>query len=312
VVYDNLKPAVQAILQGRRRLEQAEFTHFRSVYGFEAIFTNPASGWEKGSIENGVGYARRTYLVPAPQATSLAALNAWLRAACVRDQARVMRGQEEPIAARYAQEQERLLPLPAQPLVIGVVREVVVGSTAHVRFETNEYSVPVRYVGQRLTLRAEPEAVHVQAGESEVAAHARSYGRHQVVEDFRHYVPLLLAKSAAVPFASALRGGALPAAWEAFRQALVERHPEGNREFARVLSLCLTHPLAQVTAAVERAAAAGSYSADAVRQVLAWTQAPAAAPAPLDAVVYPAYQLHQAPPDVAAYNQLLPRREVGR
>lgn len=55
VVYDNLKLAVLALLQGHTRTEQEAFGHFRSVYRFEAIFTNPASGWEKGSVENLVG-----------------------------------------------------------------------------------------------------------------------------------------------------------------------------------------------------------------------------------------------------------------
>ena len=44
MVYDNLKPAVVAILTGHSRREQAAFTHFKSVYQFEAVFANPADG----------------------------------------------------------------------------------------------------------------------------------------------------------------------------------------------------------------------------------------------------------------------------
>lgn len=62
-VYDNLAPAVAAVLPGHRRTEQAAFAHFRGVYGFEAVFASPAAGWEKGSVENMVGNARRTFLV---------------------------------------------------------------------------------------------------------------------------------------------------------------------------------------------------------------------------------------------------------
>jgi transposase len=69
--YDNLKPAVLQILEGHRRTEQAAFTHFRSVYRFEAVFANAAAGWEKGSVENLVGYARRNFLVPVPEVASL-------------------------------------------------------------------------------------------------------------------------------------------------------------------------------------------------------------------------------------------------
>lgn len=40
------------------------FTRFRLHYGFSASFTNPRSGWEKGSVENAVGTLRRNLLVP--------------------------------------------------------------------------------------------------------------------------------------------------------------------------------------------------------------------------------------------------------
>ncbi len=311
VVYDNLKPAVAAILAGHSRREQAAFSHFKSVYAFAAVFANPAAGWEKGSVENLIGFARRSFLVPIPRHPDLAALNAALRAACLADQQRVMGGRQEPIAARLASERAALLPLPAYPLEVGLLRTVLVRRTGHVRFQTNEYSAPVRHVGQQLTLRADPTLVRLFAGEELVAAHPRCYGRLQVIEDFRHYVPVLLEKPFALPFASALRNGALPASWETYRRELVARGPEGNREFARILALCLTHPLEQVAAALDLAASRGVYSADALRQLLTWAAAPSQTPAPLDPARYPLYQQPAALPNLAAYNQLLqPQREA--
>ena len=91
----------------------------------------------------------------------------------------------------------------------------------------------------------------------------------------------------------------------------MDRHADGNREFARVLHLCLSYSLPQVSAALDLAAANGSYSADAVRQLLAWADEPPAPAAPLDPQVYPAYQQAPARPDLGAYNRLLrtPREE---
>jgi transposase len=311
VVYDNLKPAVAEILAGHSRVEQQAFRHFRSVYRFEAIFANTAAGWEKGSVENLVGYARRRYLVPVPEVGSLEDLNAHLRAACVADQGRTMEGRVAPIGDLLALERPALIPLPERPLEVGTLREVVVRSTGRVRFETNEYSVPVRLVGQRLALLADPFRVRVRAGADSVADHPRCYGRHQVIEDFRHYVPLLLEKPFAVPFASALRHGDLPPQWEAYRRALVARRPDGNRAFARVLHRCLTHSIPQVSAALDLAAASGSYSADAIRQLLVWADEPAPATVPLDPQVYPAYQQAQPRPDLSRYNRLLQAQREG-
>jgi transposase len=312
VVYDNLKPAVLQLLRGHSRHEHQTFRHFHSVYGFEAIFANPAAGWEKGSVENLVGYARRTYFVPLPEAESFDELNALLRQHASADQARIMAGRSTPIADLLALERPLLTPLPHHPLEVGEVREVLVRSTSRVRFETNDYSAPVRYVGSRLSLQADPFWVQLWSGSEVVATHPRQYARQQIVEDFRHYVPLLLEKPFAVPFASAVRNGALPPSWEPYRQRLVtEREAgglrDGNREFARILQLCLSHSVAEVTAALDVAAATGQYSADAVRQILQWATEPAPATGPLDPARYPHYQLPQPRPDLGAYNQLLQR-----
>lgn len=311
VVYDNLKPAVAEILAGHTRVEQQAFRHFRSVYRFEALFANTAAGWEKGSVENLVGYARRRYLVPVPEAASLEELNVQLRADCLADQGRTMEGRVTAIGDLLALERAALTPLPERPLEVGTLREVVVRSTGRVRFETNEYSVPVRLVGQRLALLADPFRIRVRAGAEVVADHPRCYARHQVIEDFRHYVPLLLEKPFAVPFASALRNGALPPRWEAYRRELVARRPDGNREFARVLHLCLTHSVEQVGAALDLAAASGSFSADAVRQLLCWADEPPPATAPLDPQAYPVYQQAQPRPDLGRYNRLLRAPQEG-
>jgi hypothetical protein len=224
-----------------------------------------------------------------------------------------MAGRTEPIGALLGAEQAALLPLPERPAEVGLLREVLVRRTGHVRFETNEYSVPVRYVGWRLSLRADPATVRLYAGEEVVAEHVRCYARGQAVEDFRHYVPVLLDKPFAVPFAAALRGGSLPPSWEAYRRELAARSADGNREFARILALCLTHPTEQVGAALELAASSGVYSQEAVRQLLTWAGTAERAPAPLDPARYPTYQQPQPAPDLAIYNQLLqPGRESQR
>lgn len=313
VVYDNLKPAVAQLLRGHSRQEHQAFRHFHSVYGYEAVFANPHAGWEKGSVENLVGYARRTYLVPVPDVASLEELNATLRTQCQADQQRVMARRVRAIADLLDEERAQLTPLPAYPVEVGELREVVVRSTARVRFETNDYSVPVRYVGTRLTLKADPFAIRLFSGSEFVATHARSYQRGQVIEDFRHYVPLLLEKPFAVPFASALRQGALPPAWDAYRQRLVSEREalglcDGNREFARILHLCLSHSVEAVGGALELAAASGRYSAEAVRQLLHWADAPGAETVPLDPLRYPDYQMPQPRPDLSAYNRLLARQ----
>src|SRR6266536_580374 len=305
VVFDNLKAAVLQVLKGHSRREHDVFLHFHSVYRFEALFANVHAGWEKGSVENLVGYARRNYLVPLPEGTDLDAINVELRQNCLADQQRVMAGRNDPIARRLEFERSHLGPLPTHAPDLGPIAEVLVHSTGRVRFQTNDYSAPIQYVYRRLTLKADPFRVRLYAGEALVADHPRSYEKRQVIEDWRHYVPLLLHKSFAVPWASALRHGDLPSSFEAARLELVARRPDGNREFARLLELCLTHEVQAVEAAIALARGQGDWNADTVRQLLRWAAEPDAAVLPLDPARYPAYQGSAPVPNLSAYNQLL-------
>jgi transposase len=308
-VYDHLKAAVAHILQGHSRREHERFLHFRSVYRFEALFANVRSGWEKGSVENLVGYARRTYLVPIPQVESLEALNVALRARCVEDQQRIMAGQTAPIAQRLTVEQAYLGPLPQQAPAVGILREVVVRSTGQVRFEANIYSVPIQYAYRRLALKADPFHVRLYADDTLVATHPRSYAKGQVIEEWRHYVRVLLEKPFALPFASAIRralaAGELPAHWQRLRQDLVARRTDGNHEFARLLELAAAHSLAEVDSALLLAAERPDWNADTVHHLLDWLKDSSAPVAPLDAGRYPAYQLPLPLPDLERYNRLL-------
>jgi len=305
VVYDNLKAAVLQVLQGHSRREHEVFLHFHSVYRFEALFANGASGWEKGSVENLLGYARRNYLVPLPEGADLEAINSELRQNCVLDQQRIMAGRTEPILSRLELERSQLGPLPAHAPDVGPVAEVLVHSTGRVRFQTNDYSVPIEYVYQHLTLKADPFRVRLFAAEKQVADHPRCYEKRQVIEDWRHYLSLLLKKSFAVPWASALRHADLPAPFEAARLELVAHRCDGHREFVRLLELCVTHSVKAVEVALDQARRQGGWSADTVRHLLNFESCQDTPAPPLDPSAYPAYQAATPPPDLLAYNRLL-------
>lgn len=108
-----------------------------------------------------------------------------------------------------------------------------------------------------------------------------------------------------MPWASALRHGDLPSSFEAARLELVARRPDGNREFARLLELCLTQEVQAVEAAIALARGQGDWNADTVRQLLRWAAEPDATVLPLDPARYPTYQGVAPAPNLSAYNQLL-------
>jgi transposase len=307
VVYDNLTTAVQQVLAGHGRIEQEAFVCLRMHYLYEAVFCNVASGHEKGSVESLVGTIRRRYLAPMPAVGSWAELNAYLWACCQREAQETRAGHPTSVEERWAEERAQLLPLPPRPFETARRVVVTASKTAEVRFATNRYSVPVAYAYQPLVLKADVQTVRIYHQTTLIAEHARSYGRHQTISDWRHYLPLLERKPGAVPFAAALRNGELAPVFETFREGLCARQADGNRAFVAVLALCLQHPVALVTRAVTEAVARGAYQVAAVEQLLATWLTPAPPVAPLDPARYPKYAtLQLAPVSLAAYDRLLP------
>ena len=58
LIYDNLKTVVDTILVGKDRHFNRRFMALANHYLFEPVACTPASGWEKGQIENQVGNVR--------------------------------------------------------------------------------------------------------------------------------------------------------------------------------------------------------------------------------------------------------------
>src|SRR5439155_15639194 len=115
--YDNLRSAVSRVLMGRNRTESDRWVLFRSHYAFDAFYCIPGvdGAHEKGGVEGEVGRFRRNHLVPVPQLTSLAALNADLAAADATDDGRRIAGRETTVGEDFALEAACLQPLPAEP-----------------------------------------------------------------------------------------------------------------------------------------------------------------------------------------------------
>ena len=82
-IYDNMKTAVETIFVGKQRLYNRRFLQMCSHYLIEPVACTPASGWEKGQVENQVGNLRDQMFRPKPRVKSLTELNAWLQDQCI-------------------------------------------------------------------------------------------------------------------------------------------------------------------------------------------------------------------------------------
>src|ERR1700758_1899542 len=82
-IYDNMKTAVDAVFIGKDRQFNRRFLRMCGHYLVEPVACTPASGWEKGQVENQVGLVRERFFTPRLRAKSYDELNAWLLDRCV-------------------------------------------------------------------------------------------------------------------------------------------------------------------------------------------------------------------------------------
>jgi hypothetical protein len=131
----------------------------------------------------------------------------------------------------YADERERLLPLPSPLPATDRVEPVPVDRQAFVRFDTNRYSVPTELAERVLTLVVDDRVVRVLDRATCVAEHARCWGRRQVLEQPAHRAALVAERRAA----RALKGrDRLRAIAPAFDQILVRWTVTGSSLGLRV------------------------------------------------------------------------------
>src|SRR5437763_3305982 len=82
-LYDNMKTAVETVFIGKDRQYNRRFLRMCSHYLVDPVACTPASGWEKGQVENQVGVVRERFFTPRLRVASYQELNAWLFDRCI-------------------------------------------------------------------------------------------------------------------------------------------------------------------------------------------------------------------------------------
>ena len=133
----------------------AEYVRFAGHYGFRPDFCEAADPESKGIVERLVGYAKADLMVPQAPFAGLAAANTAAAAWCAEVNAAVHSEICAVPAERLVTERELLVPLPSLRASTGrhVIRKV--DRLSCVRFGSARYSVPVRLIGENVTLRTD-------------------------------------------------------------------------------------------------------------------------------------------------------------
>jgi transposase len=302
LIYDNLTTAVQKVLRGRDRIEQEGFSKFRAYYSFEARFCNPDSGNEKGGVEGLVGYARRNYMVPIPEADSLEELNDKVLGQCFGYGGHKMAGRDRTVNELYEEEKGRLLPLPEAVFSNIQTSGSRADKYATVIVDKNRYSVPSGYTGFRVKVLLHADRVEIFTGTKKLTSHERLYGNNKWSLKPDHYLDLIQQRPLA--FNSARPIQQWRKSWSQSLHLLLERfcysqgETNGIKDFITVLMFYRDFKAGEIEAAVELALENSISTSDGVNHILTYTGGTDTPIAPLPS--WPTLP----PPDLAVYAQL--------
>src|SRR5712672_2441207 len=277
-IYDNMKTAVEAIFVGKARQYNRRFLQMCSHHLIEPVACTPASGWEKGQVENQVGNLRDQLFRPKPRVKSLAELNGWLEDQCVAYAKRTQHPEfkDRTIWEVFQEERPSLMELRG-PFDGFVEKAVRASTTCLIMADNNRYSVDARAAGRMVLVRSHAERIVVLLGDEAVADHPRNFRRDQIIYDPWHYLPVLMKKPGALRNGAPFKDWALPPALTQVR-AKLKQHADGDRQFVKVLGAVLDHGLAAVESACAEALEAGLASGDVILTVLARRRQPTPPP----------------------------------
>ena len=273
-IYDNMKTAVETIFVGRERAYNRRFLQMCGHYLVDPVACTPASGWEKGQVENQVGLVRERFFTPRLRVRSYEELNAWLldRTIAFAKAHRHPEFRDRTVWEMFEEERPSLVPYRGRFDGFHAV-PASVSKTCLVRFDNNRYSVAASAVGRPAEVRAYADRIELRQDGRIVGEHSRCFGRDQTVYDPWHYVPVLARKPGALRNGAPFKDWILPAHLERVRRKLGTA-PDGGRQMVDILTAVLSDGLAAVEAACAEALGEGVHSADVILNILARAREP--------------------------------------
>lgn len=269
VLYDNDRCLVARIMPDKTRKRTQRFSAMLSHYVIADRYGRPGKGNDKGKVEGLVGYARRNFMVPMPRFASWDAFNDYLEEQCLRRQGDILRGHKVSIGARLDADLGAMHALPAAPFEACDLQSGQVTSTSMVRFQSNDYSVPVAFGHREVWIKGFVGRVTIGCAAEVIADHPRSYKTDDMVFDPLHYLPLIEHKIMAFDQAAPLQGWELPKAFGTLQRLLEARQgTTGKREYIQVLRLLERFGMEELHGAINDALRMGAISFDAIKHLV--------------------------------------------
>ena len=272
LIYDNLTTVVQKILRGKDRILQKEFKKFNAYYNFTSRFCNPGEGHEKGGVEGLVGYARRNYMVPIPEAKDIEELNKKLLKDCMSYGTHRISGKDKTVNESYEQEKNHLLGLPDIQFSNLQSTKCKSDKYSTVIIDKNRYSVPTEYAYLQLSAVLKINNVDIYYGNKKIANHQRLYDVNKWSLDPFHYLDLIKQRPQSFTTARPIKQWrkVLPACYDRLLGSFCNSKgsTKGTKEFINILFLHKKYRSQDIVKAIEKALSTHVSCSDSVLQIL--------------------------------------------
>lgn len=225
ILFDNLSSAVAHMGNGHNRTLTDGFERFMAHYKFEAAFCNGAAGWEKGNVENKVGYERRNMFVPIPTILDFNQFNQSLFIACENSK-REHYAKKIPIESLFQEDLQEMLTINPVAYEIFLLEPGKTDNYAKVTFDNNLYSSSPRYAKENVYVKASSDKVWILNDSYEVIMeHPRLYGNGLESMKWLPYIDLMSRRPAAMKYTEFYQQ--LPDNWQKY---LSKQNADGKRK----------------------------------------------------------------------------------
>jgi transposase len=245
-------------------------------YNTVILPARPGKPRDKAAAEAGVLAVERWVLAPLRNRSfhSRAELNEAITAKVAELNGRAFRGEATSRADLFADiERPHLKPLPPTRYEASRWRKATVHIDYHVDAgDGHYYSVPYRYVRQRVELRITSATIEVFRDNLRIASHAAEHGRSRYVTDPSHMPPSHRAHLEWTPERLIHWAGTVSAATAALVEKILASrpHPEhAYRACLGIMALARRYGNDRLDAACARALATGAISYTSVKSILA-------------------------------------------
>jgi transposase len=273
ISYDNARIAITKILTHHKRRYTTEFKRLISHYLFEPHFCNVKRPNEKGVVEGSVKYSRLNFMVPVPQVKDYDELNRLLRDGCQSDLDRILRGKYS-LSKKQLLTEDRIaaIALPDDKFDYRKATSTFASSESLVRYDTNDYSVPVSSAHHQTTIKASVRFIEVYQQDNLIAKHRRCWDRERQIFEPMHYLELLEHKPGSLDHARPLEELQLPKCFDTYRKLLETHRDNGTKEYIQMLLLLKKYSVNQISKAISKALNYRIYCYDAILQFLLTTE----------------------------------------